>query len=166
MELMQAMWLGLIQGLTEFLPVSSSGHLELAKRIFGLDAPRAFSVLLHVGTLLAVVIVYWKRLFNMLLHPIKSDLWKLVAATIPLVLAAVLLDKYFPEEFQIQFLGYAFLITTLILWLADLVAGVSFDTKEIKWYNVLVMGIMQALALPAGISRSGSAISEIGRAHV
>lgn len=159
MDWLQALWLGLVQGLTEFLPISSSGHFMLLSKVFDMHVSNAFNVLLHAGTLLAVVVVYWKRLLNMLLHPIKSDLWKLVVATLPLVASALLLDEYFPDDFQMEFLGYAFLITTLILWLSDLVAGVSFETKQVRWYNVLAMGFMQALSVPAGISRSGSTIA-------
>lgn len=159
MSILQAFWLGLVQGLAEFLPVSSSGHLNLVQKMFGFSADNflTLDVLLHVGTLAAVVTVYWKRLWNMILHPLKSELWLLVVATIPAVVAALIFD--FNDGFFNEFLGYAFLITTLILWLADLVSGVSFETKQVKWYNAVVMGVMQAIAILPGISRSGATIS-------
>lgn len=157
-QLIQAFWLGLVQGLTEFLPVSSSGHLVLLQRIFGISSSSiTLEVLMHIGTLLAVVVVFWRRILEMIRHPIKSELWLLVVATIPAVVAALLFD--FDEAFAGEYLGYSFLITTLILWLADLVAGVSFETKTVKWYNAVVMGIMQAVAILPGVSRSGSTIS-------
>ena len=157
MNIMQAFWLGLVQGLGEFLPISSTGHLDLLQKIFGFSVGNymTLDILLHLGTLAAVVFVYWKRLLNMLLHPVKSELWLLVVATIPAVLVALLFDI----EFSPEALGFEFLITTLILWLADLVGGVSFETKEVKWYNALVMGVMQALAILPGVSRSGATIS-------
>jgi undecaprenyl-diphosphatase len=159
MSIMQAFWLGLVQGLAEFLPISSSGHLDLLQKIFGLSAGNfmTFDVMLHLGTLAAVVAVYWRRLLNMVLHPIKSDLWLLALATVPAVIAALAFD--FDSGFSTEFLGFAFLMTTLILWLADLVGGISFETKSVKWYNALVMGLLQAVAILPGISRSGSTIS-------
>ena len=158
MTVMQAFWLGLVQGLSEFLPISSSGHLVLLQRIFGIAEPSiTFSILLHVGTLVAVVTIYWKRILNMILHPVKSELPLLALATVPAVIAALIFD--FDDAFNGEYLGFSFLITTLILWLADLVSGVSYPTKSVKWHNALVMGVMQAVAILPGISRSGSTIA-------
>ena len=157
MTIIQAFWLGLVQGLGEFLPISSTGHLDLLQKLFDFSVGNylTLDILLHLGTLAAVVVVYWKRLLNMILHPVKSELWLLVVATIPAVVVSLLFDI----DFSPEALGYEFLITTLILWLADLVGGVSFQTKEVKWYNALVMGVMQALAILPGVSRSGATIS-------
>ena len=157
MTIMQAFWLGLVQGLGEFLPISSTGHLDLLQKIFGFSVGNylTLDILLHLGTLAAVVVVYWKRLLNMILHPVKSELWLLVVATIPAVIVSLLFDI----DFSPEALGFEFLITTLILWLADLVGGVSFQTKEVKWYNAVLMGFMQALAILPGVSRSGATIS-------
>lgn len=158
MSIIQAFWLGLVQGLGEFLPISSSGHLVLLQRVFGFTQDgMALEVILHVGTLAAVVVIYWERLWNMIRHPVKSELWLLVVATVPAVAAALIFD--FDDAFSGEFLGYSFLITTLILWLADLISGISFPTKNVKWYNAVVMGIMQAVAIMPGISRSGSTIA-------
>ena len=72
MSNIQAFILGLVQGLAEFLPISSSGHLTLLQMFFGInEAPLALDVLLHFGTLIAVLVVYWKRIVNMILHPLK-----------------------------------------------------------------------------------------------
>ena len=152
MDTLQAFWLGLVQGLTEFLPVSSSGHLLLLSKIFGISTD---SITFEV--LLAVVVVFWRKILNMICHPLKSDLLKLVAATIPAVIAALLID--FDEAFSGEFLGFSFLITTLILWLADLVGGLAPKQTHVGWGNAIVMGVMQAVAILPGVSRSGATIS-------
>lgn len=158
MDTIQAVLLGFVQGVTEFLPVSSSGHLLLLQKVFGIsNNSMTFEVLLHTGTLLAVLVVYWQRILNMILHPIKSELLLLVVATIPAVIAALLID--FGEAFQGEFLGFSFLITTLILWLADLVGGLAPKRAKVGWVNAIVMGIMQAVAILPGISRSGATLS-------
>ncbi len=164
MSIMQAFWLGLVQGLTEFLPISSSGHLDLIQKLFGLSTENfmTLDVLLHVGTLAAVIAVYWRRLWKMILdlvkNPLKSEVWLLVIATIPAVIAALVFDVD-DKTFSTQFLGFAFLITTLILWLADLFSGVALENKQVKWWIALAMCIMQAVAILPGISRSGATIS-------
>ena len=158
MDMMQAFWLGLVQGLTEFLPVSSSGHLLLLQKFFGIaNDSLTFEVLLHAGTLVAVIAVFWRRILNMICHPLKSELLMLVVATIPAVIAALLID--FGEAFSGEFLGFSFLITTLILWLSDLVGGLAPKQTRVSWVNASVMGVMQAVAILPGVSRSGSTIA-------
>ena len=158
MDVTQSFWLGLVQGLTEFLPVSSSGHLLLLEKLFGIaSSDITFEVLLHAGTLLAVIAVYWRRIWNMICHPLTSELPLLVVATVPAVIAALLFD--FDTAFEGEYLGFSFLITTLILWLADLVGGLAPKRKAVGWPSAVVMGVMQAVAIMPGISRSGSTIS-------
>lgn len=161
MDMMQSLWLGLVQGLTEFLPVSSSGHLVLLQKLFGITTSgaqfEAFSVLLHAGTLLAVLVVYWRRIWNMICHPIRSELLLIIVATLPTVAAALLFD--FDEAFEGEYLGFSFLMTTLILWLADLVGGLAPKRKQAGWGNAITMGVLQAVAIMPGISRSGATIS-------
>ena len=91
MNAIQGLILGIVQGLTEFLPISSSGHLLVLQKIFGIDTDGQLllNILLHLGTLVAVFAVYWRRIWNMLMHPIQSDLKWLVVATIPAVIAAL-----------------------------------------------------------------------------
>lgn len=159
----QALILGIVQGLTEFLPVSSSGHLLIFERIFGVhtESMLTLNVLMHVGTLLAVVIVYWGRLWNMVLHPLKSDLKWLVLATIPAVAAALLID--FDAAFEGNFIGVSYLLTTMILMFAQAVSKVRRDNKmthtKVHWYDALLMGLLQAVAILPGVSRSGSTIA-------
>ncbi|MEF9894297.1 MAG: undecaprenyl-diphosphate phosphatase [Clostridia bacterium] len=158
MDIMQAFWLGLVQGLTEFLPVSSSGHLLLLQKVFGIaNASITFEVLLHAGTLLAVLVVYWRRVWTMITHPLKSELLLLAVATVPAVIAALVFD--FGPAFSGEYLGFSFLLTTLILWLSDLVGGLAPKCAHVKWHNAAVMGVMQAVAIMPGISRSGATIS-------
>lgn len=159
----QALILGIVQGLTEFLPVSSSGHLLIFERLFNVNTESmlTLNVLLHAGTLLAVVVVYWGRLWNMVLHPIRSELKWLVMATIPTVIAALLID--FDAAFEGDFIGASYLLTTMILMFAQAVSKVRKENKmlhrEVRWYDALGMGLLQALAILPGVSRSGSTLA-------
>lgn len=160
MDIMQAVWMGLVQGLTEFLPVSSSGHILLLGKLFDINTSLVTeTVLLHVGTLVAVIAVYWRRIWNMICHPIKSELPLLVVATIPAVIAALLFGDFFDATYEGAYLGFSFLITTLILWLADLVGGLAEKKTRVTWPSAIVMGVMQAVAILPGVSRSGATIS-------
>lgn len=159
----QALILGVVQGLTEFLPVSSSGHLLIFERLFGVNTEGmlTLNVLLHLGTLLAVVVVYWNRLWGMVLHPIKSDLKWLVLATIPTVIAALVFD--FDAAFEGDYIGVSYLLTTMILMFAQAVGKVRKENKvlhrDVRWYDALIMGLMQAVAILPGVSRSGSTLA-------
>lgn len=165
MTALHAFILGMVQGLTEFLPVSSSGHLLLIQKIFGItgegEGLLMFNILLHVGTLAAVLWVYRKRIINMLLHPIKSDLKWLVIATIPAVIAALVFD--FDEAFEGKFLPISFLLTSVVLVLSGFIADQRRRQrkyhKDTRWYDAIAMGIMQAFAILPGLSRSGSTLA-------
>lgn len=161
MNAIQALILGAVQGLTEFLPVSSSGHLLVLEKVFGLAPDLTLNILLHLGTLLAIFAVYWERIWNMVRHPIKSELRWLIVATIPAVIAALAID--FDEAFEGKFIAWSFYLTSIVL-----LAGTAFNKwrhktrslhKHIHWYDALVMGCMQAVAILPGLSRSGSTIS-------
>ena len=139
MNLLHSVILGLIQGLGEFLPISSSGHLLLARLIFGIqtDTPamKMLDILLHVGTLVPVLIVFWKEWINMLAHPIRNKtLLMLIVASLPTLGIYLLAKKLFPggHGFEIfdngWFLGASFLITALFLLLCDIIG--SRRTKE------------------------------------
>lgn len=161
MEVWQALLLGIVQGLAEFLPISSSGHLSILQMLFGMEeAPLTLSILLHLGTLLAVFVVYWKRIWHMACHPFRSDFKWLVVATIPAVLAALFLDDAIDELFTGKYLGFCFLLTTLALlmgeWSHKLVQN---KHKRVRAVDAIVMGCMQALAIAPGLSRSGSTIA-------
>ena len=158
----QAFILGLVQGLAEFLPISSSGHTTLLQMFFGIDeAPEILNVLLHLGTLLVVLVVYRKRIWNMIRHPIKSELKWLILATIPTVIAAVTIKDQLENTFaDVKYLGYMFVLTSVIMLVGEAINRLrSKKHKHVHWYDALVMGCMQVLAIMPGVSRSGSTIS-------
>jgi undecaprenyl-diphosphatase len=167
MSILEAIILGLVQGLTEFLPVSSSGHLVLLQKIFGIEEPAMiFDVMVHLGTLLAVFVVLWKDIWAILRRPIQLLTGLLILATIPTVIAALAFRKGIEHAFESgQFLGFAFLATTVLLTVAELLsrraraADSLKPAEEMKWLDALVIGIMQAIAIIPGISRSGATIS-------
>ncbi|MEI6101371.1 MAG: undecaprenyl-diphosphate phosphatase [Eubacteriales bacterium] len=161
MDFIQAVLLGLVQGITEFLPVSSSGHLVLMQQLMGLEnVPIFFDTMLHMGTLVAVVVVLFWDIIGIFRHPIKNHLGMLIIATIPAAAAGYLLGDFFESVFKNgQFLGICFLATALILILSELIAARIKVKKQITIKNALIMGVMQAVAIFPGISRSGSTIA-------
>ncbi len=177
--------LGIIQGATEFLPVSSSGHLVLFYNIFGItDGTILFSVLLHVATLLAVIYVYWKDIIQLIKHPFCKTNRLLASATIPTVILALLLKGTIEDSFGGGSLIVCFFITGFVLMLSDyfskkqfvkknaVVLGITnqpvFVKKEasasvtemnISYKQAVAVGVCQGLACFPGISRSGSTIA-------
>ena len=161
MSVFQAFILGLVQGLAEFLPISSSGHLTLLQMLFGIDeAPITLDILLHLGTLIAVFAVYWRRILNMICHPIQSELKWLVVATIPAVLTALLLDDWVDAVFSGDYLGFCFIATSFVLLAGESINKLRVKKhKKVTWYDAVIMGCMQAVAIAPGLSRSGCTIS-------
>lgn len=167
MNILQATVLGLVQGLAEFLPISSSGHLILARAIMGISDEAAstgafmmLDVLLHAGTLLAVLAVFWKDWWDILKNPFKSKtLLLLFIASVPALLTVVLLGDIVDSFFTGWFLGVSFLITAVFMLIAEAVSR-----RQGKWAehpgfkHAICMGIMQAIALLPGVSRSGSTL--------
>ena len=165
MNTLQAFILGAVQGLTEFLPISSSGHLLIIEKLMGISSESGslltLNILLHFGTLVAVFAVYWKRIWNMICHPIRSELKWLILATIPAVIAALVVD--FDAAFEGRFIIWSFYLTSIVL-----VVGTAMNKwrrrnhsqhKAIRWTDAVAMGVMQAVAILPGLSRSGSTIS-------
>jgi len=172
MNIINAIILGIVQGLTEFLPVSSSGHLVLLQKIFKIQEPSLFfDTMLHVGTLIAVVTVLWKDIFEILKKPIQKLTGFLILATIPAVIAALLFKDAIEDIFVSgKLLGICFLITAALLVTAELlsrrdknanpaVEGQNENGAKMTWLHALFIGVIQALAIPPGISRSGATIS-------
>jgi len=167
MSVFEAIILGIVQGLTEFLPVSSSGHLVLLQKIFGINEPALFfDTMLHVGTLLAVFAVLWKDILEILKKIVQPLTGYLILATIPMVIIALLFNSKVEHAFESgQFLGFSFLITTCLLVTAEILSRRAakieniVSDKKMKWTDALVVGIMQAIAIIPGISRSGATIS-------
>jgi undecaprenyl-diphosphatase len=162
METWEAIAVGAIQGLAEFLPISSSGHLKLFQIIYKIEGgtPLALEIILHIATLIAVVAVYWRALFDMIRSPIKSDLKWLVLATIPAVIFALAFKGSINTAADPGYLGYFFLITCALLLIAEALANFQENRHGyVTWFDALIMGIMQAVGVLPGISRSGAAIS-------
>ena len=171
MNVLYAILLGIVQGLTEFLPVSSSGHLVLLKKLFGINAPGLFfDTMLHLGTLIAVFVVLWKDIWEILKKIIQPLTLFIIIGTIPAVIFALIFGDIIENAFDTgKYLGFCFLITSALLITAEFLAKQGHAKKEhpgsfknaqnMKWYDALVIGIIQAVALAPGISRSGATIS-------
>ena len=122
MNIFQAIILGIVQGLTEFLPVSSSGHLVLLQQIFGVECDVIFfDTMLHVGTLLSVVVVLWGEIVKILKKPFQKMTGMLIVATVPAVVVTLLFEDLITESFEGTFLGIGFLLTALVLTLSEFI---------------------------------------------
>ena len=158
--------LGVVQGLTEFLPISSSGHLVVAQAAVGLSIPGVLvEVTLHVATLLAVLIVYWTRLGELVAGAIRGDrtAWGyvglLVLGTIPAGAIGLLFADWFERAFDsLLMVGVSFLVTAGILWSTRRIQIVMVKQTP-SWTGAFSIGLAQALAVMPGISRSGSTIA-------
>lgn len=169
MEIIDAIILGIIQGLTEFLPVSSSGHLELGKAILGdTTIPQEsllFTVVLHFATALSTIVVFRKDILVIIKGILKfqwnEDLQfvtKIALSMIPAVLIGLAFEEQLEAMFDgnIRFVGFMLIITAILLYLADKAKNTD---KNVSFANAIVIGISQAIAMLPGISRSGATIS-------
>jgi undecaprenyl-diphosphatase len=169
MDVFEAIILGIIQGLTEFLPVSSSGHLELAKAILGdTSVPEeslTFTVVLHFATALSTLVIFRKEVAE-ILRGLFQFTWndelkfslKIIISMIPAVLIGLLFEEQLESFFggKILLVGVMLLLTALLLLLADKAKN---TTKEVSFSNSVIIGVSQAIAMLPGISRSGATIS-------
>ena len=176
-QLVQAIVLGIVQGLTEFLPVSSSGHLIVVPALLGWDDPfiesLAFSVMLHVATLLALLIYFrsdWLRLIPAGLatlrdrsfegDPDRKLAWLLAAATVPAVIVGLLLNDLIETAFREPRLVAVTLVSgAAVLWVADRLGSKQREISGLTFRAAIGIGAAQALALIPGVSRSGISIS-------
>lgn len=160
MGILEAIVLGIVQGLTEFLPVSSSGHLVLLHNVFGMSEPQLFfDTMLHLGTLVAVVIVMWKSIVDIFKNFFSKMTLFLIVATIPAVLATLLFGDFFEGTFTGTYLGYGFLLTACVLTLSEKISDRVNRKREIGMGSTITMGVMQAVAIFPGVSRAGSTIA-------
>ncbi len=160
MNILSALLLGLIQGLCEFLPVSSSGHLVLFQNILGInDGALFFDTMLHVGTLAAVVAVYYKRLWELIKKPFQKKVYLLVLSTLVTAVIAFVFKDTFDSAFEGKFLGIGFLLTAVILTLNEKLSHGKRDIEQMKYAESLGVGLMQGVAIFPGVSRSGSTIA-------
>ncbi|MBR9758488.1 MAG: undecaprenyl-diphosphate phosphatase [Algicola sp.] len=169
MNVIDSIILGIIQGLTEFLPVSSSGHLELGKAILGdHSVPKEsllFTVVLHFATALSTIVVFrkdlWLILKGLLQFKWNEDLQfslKIIASMVPAVLIGLFFEAQLESLFgsNILLVGFMLLVTAALLFLADLAKDTK---KDVSFSNAFVIGLAQAIAMLPGISRSGATIS-------
>lgn len=187
MDYWMAALFGAIQGLTEFLPVSSSGHLRVVEHFAGLTEPQTgFDIALHVGTLLSVLVFFHKDVADVALAPVRAvqgllsgrgwqavtedpgmrGLWLLVLTSIPTAILGYKLGPWLEERsMSLLFVGCAFLVNSFILfssrWFTLNAGGPRLNTGflGVRWQDALVIGIVQGLAVTRGVSRSGSTIS-------
>lgn len=163
MNILKGIFLGIIQGVTEFLPISSSGHLVLVKKIFGLDYPLSFDIALHAATLAAIIIVLRKDIWTLLKKPFSRLTLLIVIACIPAALMGFFLEDVIENIFRSgKTLGLEFIITGIILLFAEKMSEqkkVRLEMNELKPSGALLIGITQGLAILPAISRSGFTIA-------
>ncbi len=180
MTYIQGIILGLAQGLSEFLPISSSGHLALLQYFFGISSENVlpFAVLLHLGTLISVFIVYWKDIVALVkelgavikdiftgkglrinANPTRRLGFMIIVATIPIAIIGLLFNDLFNAMYlSLIAIGIGLLITGTILVIAERMGRNSKGIKEMKFRNAFFVGLMQGVAICPGISRSGSTL--------
>jgi len=170
MSVIEAFLFGIVQGITEFLPVSSSGHLTLLGKILGTEesAMLSYTTLLHVGTLIAVFVVMRREILAILKDLLGLRLRLIILATIPAVLASFLLGDWLDKLFGGRYLGWSFLLTGLALVSFLLKKKPADEQKPIGYREALIAGVGQAVAIAPGVSRSGLTLtalfwSDVGR---
>jgi undecaprenyl-diphosphatase len=182
MEVHDAALLGVIQGLTEFLPVSSSGHLVLFQNLFGLTEPEIyFDIAVHVGTLVAICAFFYKDLKEIAAALFSASTWNarkggfgellaqkpelklfllILAGTLPTAIIGFLLRPIAPKIFSsVQLVGIMLLVTGLLLWLTRRLKKGGRSQAQITVWDALCIGVVQGLAIFPGISRSGATIA-------
>ena len=160
--------LGAVQGLTEFLPISSSGHLVLLPDFFGWSYQGlSFDVALHAGTALALIIFFWKDWVNIIKSAFskgqnnknefpKNILWQILVATIPAGILGLLIDKYIENHFHsVVFIAFNFAFFGWLLWYTDRKAKNNTEPQKLTYKKSFLIGLSQSIALIPGVSRSG-----------
>lgn len=183
MDILQAIILGIIQGLTEFLPVSSTGHLTVAGKVMGLISEEnperwtAFIAVIQVGTLFSILTFFWKDIFNISNDFIKENLlkrknfseqshnsklgWYIILGSIPVVVIGLGFKDFIEGHFtkNLYVISGSLIALGLILAVAEKTGKFNRKLTDIKWYDALIVGIGQSLALIPGSSRSGTTIT-------
>ena len=167
MEIYQAIILGIVQGLTELLPISSSAHLNLIPIIFSWNVPESFDVALHFGTLLAIGIFFFKDWINLIIGGFKKAVkkedsvngrmfWYIVAATIPGGAIGFILDKYAEDVLSKPLIiAIALIVMGIVLYFVDKKSKTKTEYEEMTFKQTFLIGLSQALAFIPGVSRSG-----------
>jgi len=175
MTIMQAIILGIVQGLTEFLPISSSGHLILVPWLFNwhflLDNPdlnKTFDVALHLGTFVAVLVYFWREVGKLiaawvrsigrrsLADPMAKLAWLLLVSTIPAAIVGVVLESFIEDRLgKPWIIAIAMIVFAGFMYLVDHIAKLDRELDSLTWFDAVLIGCAQALALCPGVSRSG-----------
>jgi undecaprenyl-diphosphatase len=173
-ELLQAVVLGIIQGLTEFLPISSSAHLRIFPEMFGWGDPgAAFTAVIQIGTELAVLIFFRKDIWRIGSTWLKSLVkpeyrghldarmgWFIILGSLPIVILGVLLKDVIEKDFRsLWIIGTTLIVGGIVLGIADRVGSTRKQIKQITLFDAVLMGLAQAMALVPGVSRSGATLS-------
>lgn len=162
MNWLQALVLGAVQGLTEFLPVSSSGHLSLFQTAMNVSGnPLLFDIVLHVGTLIAVFIFLWKDIVELLRRPFRPLMLYLIIATVPAVIASLLFGNQIDAAFRSQAglpLGIGFIVSAVIMFVTPLFKPGKIDMEKMGIWRPFFIGVAQAVAILPSVSRSGATI--------
>ncbi len=170
MEWFEALILGIIQGLTEFLPVSSSGHLIIGKEILGVEAAEnvVFETVVHGATVLATITVLWKEILNLLTKFFQFKwneetqyICKILLSMVPVFIVGMFFKDYVEAFFGegLLLVGCMLLVTAILLALTKFVSQKRADGKPVGWLSAFVIGLAQAVAVLPGLSRSGSTIA-------
>ena len=179
MSVFTSILLGLIQGIAEFLPISSSGHLAIAQNLLGLNAeiPEFFDVLLHLGTLLAVFVAYWQDIKDMVreffsgvsdiahhrtptpVPPARRLILLIIIGTLPLFAVLPIHKKVQGLSNSMGFIGGALIVTGFLLFACDLIRKGRKDERTATWLDAVIVGVGQAIATMPGVSRSGMTIT-------
>jgi undecaprenyl-diphosphatase len=173
MSIFQAIILGIIQGATEFIPVSSSGHLVLVPWLLGWASPGlVFDTVVHWGTLVAVLVYFWRDWWALIVAWVRGLLrwdwsapearlaWLLVLGSIPAAVIGFLFEDFFESLFASPVWVSIFLfVTAALLALGEKLGSRTRDLKDLRWTDALVIGLAQSAAIAPGISRSGATIS-------
>lgn len=177
MQVWHAIILGIIEGITEFLPISSTGHLTIAEKMLGYSISSssitAFTAIIQSGAVLATVVYFWKDISRVLMAWIRglfvkkyrknSDYkygWAIIIGSIPIAIIGIL----FKDEIEtvlrsLWFVAIALILWSLVMWWADKKAKQNLHEEDITWRDTLAVGIAQCLALIPGVSRSGATMS-------
>ena len=173
MSILQALILGIVQGATEFIPVSSSGHLVLIPALFGWDQPGlAYDAFLHLATLIAVVVYFWRDIIGLIkawlqswshltaMTPRERMAWLIIVSAVPGALLGYFLEDRIAGLFDsIRAVGVMLLVTGLLLVGSESIGRRVRDLDHLKLSDALWMGLAQGLAIAPGLSRSGATVS-------
>lgn len=183
MSIIESIILGIVQGLTEFLPISSTGHLTLAGKLMGVIDPNnpkewtSFMAVIQLGTMVAVIIYFWKDLFSILQNFVKDNLtqrkiikvqsresklgWFIIVGTLPVVVIGLLFKDIIEGVLtkNLYVISGSLILLALILWIAEKVGKFERTEDKLSWKDSIIVGFAQALSLIPGSSRSGTTIT-------